>query len=593
MTYSGTGRPHALQTLNTGSGTRTFTYDANGAITAGQVASTARTLAYTSYDFLASATIGTTSRTFSYGADRQRYRQVSVSGGTTRTYTYIGEHYVKEVQGSATEHKLYIVANGEPVAYVSDDGTPDRRYLHKDHLGSIATIVTNQNVAGSEKLSYDAWGKRRHGTDWWSAAAAASEERGYTGHEHLDNVTLIHMNGRVYDPQLARFTSPDPFVPAALYSQSYNRYAYVYNNPLKYIDPSGFRPEECRFWMICKKPGVPGPWTDPVIPDPGFYFVQPGDYVYALLQEQMRLAEEYRVAAIQYNYLMSVSHPAAKTDQEGIKPTIVGGAAAAWAGFKGALFPSTTAYRERGTLGTWGSFGRGVAKEIYNTGVELSEIADVLTPGGAMIRKVLGAPELERVEIADDELGGASVTESALFAAAAGRSLVNAGRKLAGGLAKRVAQALCCFAAGTLVATAEGLRPIEDLEVGDQVWARSEETQELALKPVTALIRPHERVIWTVAYEIDEGTEVTYAEFDTTDDHPWASTDGTWLRTDELKPGMQIQRAHGVPARVMSVVETGAHRADVQSRGRRLPHLLRRGGVGLGSQRQELRSSGG
>jgi RHS repeat-associated protein len=50
---------------------------------------------------------------------------------------------------------------------------------------------------------------RRSGTDWWSAAATASEERGYTGHEHLDDVTLIHMNGRAYDPQLARFTSPD------------------------------------------------------------------------------------------------------------------------------------------------------------------------------------------------------------------------------------------------------------------------------------------------------------------------------------------------------------------------------------------------
>ncbi len=146
MSYSTTARPHALTSLNIGSATRTFAYNANGAITGGQVASGTRTLAYTSYEMLASATIGTTSRTFSYGPDRQRYRQVSVSGGTTRTYTYIGEHFVKEVQGSATEHKLYILANGEPVAYVSDDGTPETRYLHKDHLGSITTIVTNQNV---------------------------------------------------------------------------------------------------------------------------------------------------------------------------------------------------------------------------------------------------------------------------------------------------------------------------------------------------------------------------------------------------------------------------------------------------------------
>jgi hypothetical protein len=56
---------------------------------------------------------------------------------------------------------------------VSDDGTPETRYLHKDHLGSITTIISNTNWAGREKLGYDAWGKRRSGTDWWSAAAAA------------------------------------------------------------------------------------------------------------------------------------------------------------------------------------------------------------------------------------------------------------------------------------------------------------------------------------------------------------------------------------------------------------------------------------
>ena len=66
---------------------------------------------------IASATIGTTSRTFHYGPDRQRYLQTSISGGVTRTYTYIGEHFVKEAQsGSATEYMLYIMANGEPIA---------------------------------------------------------------------------------------------------------------------------------------------------------------------------------------------------------------------------------------------------------------------------------------------------------------------------------------------------------------------------------------------------------------------------------------------------------------------------------------------
>ena len=47
-------------------------------------------------------------------------------------------------------------------------------------------------------------------------------------------------NGRVYDPQVGAFLSPDPFVQAPYQTQSYNRYAYVFNNPMKYVDPSGY-----------------------------------------------------------------------------------------------------------------------------------------------------------------------------------------------------------------------------------------------------------------------------------------------------------------------------------------------------------------
>jgi hypothetical protein len=48
------------------------------------------------------------------------------------------------------------------------------------------------------------------------------------------------MNGRIYDPTLGRFLQADPLIQAPTNSQSYNRYAYVFNNLLKYTDPSGY-----------------------------------------------------------------------------------------------------------------------------------------------------------------------------------------------------------------------------------------------------------------------------------------------------------------------------------------------------------------
>jgi len=63
--------------------------------------------------------------------------------------------------------------------------------------------------------------------------------RGYTGHEHMPEFGLINMNGRLYDPLLGRFLSPDPYVQMPDFSQNYNRYSYCLNNPLKYTDPSG------------------------------------------------------------------------------------------------------------------------------------------------------------------------------------------------------------------------------------------------------------------------------------------------------------------------------------------------------------------
>lgn len=81
---------------------------------------------------------------------------------------------------------------------------------------------------------------RRNPADWSSLANANSMlDRGYTMHEHLTEFGIIHMNGRLYDPELSRMLSPDNHVQDPGNSQNYNRYSYVLNNPLKYTDPSG------------------------------------------------------------------------------------------------------------------------------------------------------------------------------------------------------------------------------------------------------------------------------------------------------------------------------------------------------------------
>ena len=69
-------------------------------------------------------------------------------------------------------------------------------------------------------------------------------DRGYTGHEHLQAVNLIHMNGRVYDPVMHRFLQVDNYIQDPFNTQNYNRYGYVLNNPLKYADYSGEYSEE-------------------------------------------------------------------------------------------------------------------------------------------------------------------------------------------------------------------------------------------------------------------------------------------------------------------------------------------------------------
>jgi RHS repeat-associated protein len=128
----------------------------------------------------------------------------------------------------------------KPVAVVERQAdTYTTLLVGTDHLGSIVGLFSNDGRL-VQKLSYDAWGNRRNPDSYSQPFTEVPRlRRGFTGHEQLDTLGLINMNGRMYDPVLGRFLSPDDYVQAPDFTQSFNRYSYCLNNPLMYTDPSG------------------------------------------------------------------------------------------------------------------------------------------------------------------------------------------------------------------------------------------------------------------------------------------------------------------------------------------------------------------
>jgi RHS repeat-associated protein len=184
-----------------------------------------------------------------YGPDRELVRKTVTQDGLTSMTRYYGNLYeeVSTLQGE--EHRHYVMMSGKPIAMVVTDdvGGKTLRYFHYDHLGSIVAI-SDEDGGIVRRLSYDAHGLRRKPNASPLTEPLQDLETGhsFTGHEYLDEVGLIHMGGRVYNPRLGRFLSPDPFIQFPQDSQSYNRYSYVLNNPLTHADPSGYMVQSAR-----------------------------------------------------------------------------------------------------------------------------------------------------------------------------------------------------------------------------------------------------------------------------------------------------------------------------------------------------------
>ena len=225
---------------------KAYCYNRNGSMIPGN----GRTIAWTAFNKPSRMARGTAAVEITYGPDRSRILRKDYAGATlTSTTRYVGGYEKVTLASGVVEQRHHIAG----VAVITKVGTGisfKENYLLTDHLGSvIATVDVNrlpENGYLGDRTSFDAFGLRR--TSDWKAMSLGSlysfksliSERGYTGHEQMDSVGLIHMNGRVYDPVIGRFISADPIIQAPGDLQSYNRYSYVFNNPLTLTDPSGF-----------------------------------------------------------------------------------------------------------------------------------------------------------------------------------------------------------------------------------------------------------------------------------------------------------------------------------------------------------------
>jgi len=145
-----------------------------------------------------------------------------------------------------------IYSEGKPFA-IYNGANEELVYLHLDYQGSLMAItdhigdlIENRSGVYAERSRSNTWGRPRDPNNWsynigmaFGGAGNGITMRGYTMHEHLEMFSLINMNGRLYDPVLGRMLSPDNYIQAPDNTQSYNRYSYCINNPLKYTDPSG------------------------------------------------------------------------------------------------------------------------------------------------------------------------------------------------------------------------------------------------------------------------------------------------------------------------------------------------------------------
>jgi RHS repeat-associated protein len=229
------GGPHAVSSGPDGS----YAYDDVG----NQKGSPGRTTDFWSFGLPKQVTANGVETTFKYAADRSRVVKSSTQGSTVS----LAGLYERRIIAGQTTYAFYVPAEGRVIAQLTVDSAGHREIqeLHSDNLESTVLVTDHAGVVST--LDFDPWGKTvtydPNNRPVGANMSVPGLRIGFTGQDQDDELGLVNMGGRLYDPNQRRFISPDPFVQDLYAGQALNRYSYVLNDPLNLIDPSGFEGE--------------------------------------------------------------------------------------------------------------------------------------------------------------------------------------------------------------------------------------------------------------------------------------------------------------------------------------------------------------